>query len=576
VAWPTTRRLEKNPPADITSPRHRGDLSLQAPREEEIQLSSAKPEEHATGPQGGPLLFGASTPVRKAPRLETLLCTDGVVMENGIAGFLDRLLSAVSAHFAIVVRKDGTRRRSLDGRWADGTTIGRPDKLLIPAHLKRVLASDATTWELTCSTESGSRGHSQAGIRVNVLTRPRAAILFGWRSTPDWLTLDPCPLEPRGVARLVAAAISVDELKTANTLRTEQRQPPTSCPSSRYYLDETEAQGDATPADEQSELHARFPHIAGRSPAVVELLKSILYAARSDIPVLVEGESGTGKELIARAIHDSSERREKPFVVENCGAVPENLVESEFFGHEKGAFTGANVSRPGLFERAHRGTVFLDEVGELSLSTQKRLLRVLQEKQVRRVGGQDFIVVDFRLVSATNRILEDMVTHEQFREDLFFRLNVTSISAPPLRSREGDVSFLTEHFNRVFSRDLERPLLTFSTEAMRCLTHYGWPGNVRELRNEVWRLASLDVAPVPAEALSRRILRNERVRLIQRTGSSLGQIERELLGSVLLERIRSSQGNVSEAARKLGITRSVLYRRLRTYGLLSQARQTKE
>lgn len=545
-----------------------------------MPLPRVKSEKHPQPRPARPLLVeGVSAP--RVPQLESLLSTDGVVAEEGIPALLDRLVGVLSARFAVLVRKDGGRRRTLDGRWSNGTAIGRPDKLLVPSHLMRVLRAEETSWQLSSVLEQGRRRHPQVGIRVRLASRTRAALLLGWRAVPDWLASSPCPLDPRAVARLVAAAVAVEDLRIENdNYRSAQPKGITIRTAAELLLDDPQHGdpqhgGDGNSDGYESELRSRFPGILGQSRGVLRLLQAIVRASRSDIPVLIEGESGTGKELVARAIHDASSRHNHQFVVENCGAVPESLVEAEFFGHEKGSFTGANDSRPGLFERAHGGTVFLDEVGELSPSTQKRLLRVLQEKQVRRVGGQQPIGVDFRVVSATNRVLENMLGSGAFREDLFYRLNVTSITAPPLRDRSGDVPLLIDHFNRSLSVDLDRPPLAFSAEAMRYLTSYTWPGNIRELRNEVWRLAALDVTRIGADILSQRILRNERAREFQHAGSTLRQIERRVLGPALLARIRQSGGNLSEAARGLGVSRSALYRRLQGYGLLAHLREAK-
>ena len=222
---------------------------------------------------------------------------------------------------------------------------------------------------------------------------------------------------------------------------------------------------------------------------IENVLSSILQIAGSDIPVLIRGESGTGKELVAAAIHRLSPRKEMPFVCENCGAIAEQLAEAELFGHEKGAFTGASIARTGLIERARGGTLFLDEVSEMEPSLQKKLLRVLQEKSVRRVGAIRTVPVDFRLVSATNRDLEKMVARKCFREDLYYRLNVTSIRLPALRHRREDIPLLVDHFVGIHSRKNRQEVPGFSSEILEILSAYDWPGNIRELGNEIWKLA---------------------------------------------------------------------------------------
>jgi DNA-binding NtrC family response regulator len=231
--------------------------------------------------------------------------------------------------------------------------------------------------------------------------------------------------------------------------------------------------------------------IVGRSPAMVRLMRLVGQVARTDATVLVTGESGTGKELVAQALHQLSPRVDKPFVVVNCGAIPENLQESEFFGHVKGAFTGAIRTKTGLFEQAHSGTLFLDEVGETSLATQVKLLRFLQTGELRKVGGTDFVNVDVRLVAATNRDLESMILEKSFREDLYYRLNIIAVEVPPLRERRGDVQTLASYFLAICARKLGNSVTGFSDAAMDRLAGYHWPGNVRELQNAVERSVTL-------------------------------------------------------------------------------------
>ena len=236
--------------------------------------------------------------------------------------------------------------------------------------------------------------------------------------------------------------------------------------------------------------HDRFGEALGRSVAMREVFAILERVAPSDLTVLISGETGTGKDVIARAIHEKSPRRSGPFVVLDCSAIPKNLIESTLFGHEKGAFTGAVERRHGVFEQAHGGTIFLDEIGELDLSLQPKLLRVLENRQLQRVGGSRLIPVDVRVIAATNRDLRKMVAEGTFREDLYFRLSVMHVRLPPLRERKEDIPLLAEHFlNRVAAR-MGRTL-RFSPEAIEALKPHDWPGNVRELKNVVERAASL-------------------------------------------------------------------------------------
>ncbi len=318
-------------------------------------------------------------------------------------------------------------------------------------------------------------------------------------------------------------------------------------------------------------LAQQIPELVGRSAALAAVLDFVRVASLGDYPVLIEGESGTGKELVAKAIHRLSARSRGPFVSENCGALPETLVESECFGHEKGAFTGASSPKAGLFERARGGTVFLDEIGEMALTTQRKLLRVLQEKYIRRIGGDRLIPVDFRVISATNRNLEEMVAQGTFRKDLYYRLNVASICLPTLRERAEDIPLLLEHFNQTFARELGRPPLEFAPGALEALAKYPWPGNVRELRNEVLRLACSPERLVGVEELSPRIRQGAAASPQEKPERPLWQIERDVVGAAILAAIRTAKGNRAEAARRLGITRAALYRRVRRYRLFDDA-----
>ncbi len=247
--------------------------------------------------------------------------------------------------------------------------------------------------------------------------------------------------------------------------------------------------------------------IIGQSTSLKEVFRILDKVAPTDSTVLVTGESGTGKELMVRALHEHSARKDKPFVPINCGAIPKDLLESELFGHEKGAFTHALRTRPGRFEMADSGTIFLDEIGEMDMSLQVKILRVLQEKEIERVGGSGVKKVDVRIIAATNRDLEKEVDAGRFREDLFYRLNVIPVHLPPLRERGGDIALLAEYFLNSFARKNGRKKLTFSPEARRALEHYNWPGNVRELENIMERLTILcDGDIVKLSDLPRKIL----------------------------------------------------------------------
>ncbi|MFO0581701.1 MAG: sigma-54 dependent transcriptional regulator [Anaeromyxobacter sp.] len=314
-----------------------------------------------------------------------------------------------------------------------------------------------------------------------------------------------------------------------------------------------------------------FEELVGDAPAMQEVFKIVEQVAGADATVLLRGETGTGKELVARAVHRRSPRAARPFVAVNCTAVPRELMESEFFGHEKGSFTGATARRQGRFREADQGTLFLDEVGDLDLAIQGKLLRVLQEREVTRVGSDRPEPVDVRVIAATNRDLEALVKEGQFRDDLYYRLNVIPIRLPPLRERPGDLAPLLDHFLRSFAERYGRQVPLPPPEVLAAARAYPWPGNVRELRNLCERAALMGwaaVAPLlgpktapaaagPAEEAEFRLpLLDARARLVER-------FEREYLTRLL----REHKGKVGEVARAAGIAERNLYEKLKAYGL---------
>jgi DNA-binding NtrC family response regulator len=258
---------------------------------------------------------------------------------------------------------------------------------------------------------------------------------------------------------------------------------------------------------QQAEEKSAFCGLVGASPVMQKIYQAIEAVARTGATVVLRGESGVGKELVANAIVQCSERADKPFVALNCSAVPETLMESELFGYEKGAFTGADSAKPGLIEEANGGTVFLDEITTLNFNLQSKLLRVLQERAVQRLGGRGVRKIDFRLITATNDDLEDCVRKGRFREDLYFRINVVPILVPPLREREGDVALLVDHFLRIYCASAKKPVKTLKPEVLAILEDYRWPGNVRELENIVQRLVVMnDSSAITAEHLPQNLL----------------------------------------------------------------------
>jgi DNA-binding NtrC family response regulator len=304
--------------------------------------------------------------------------------------------------------------------------------------------------------------------------------------------------------------------------------------------------------------------IVGESAAVRRMVAMVRKVSGSDTTVLIVGESGTGKELVARAIHDGSALRDRPFVAINCAALPPTLLESELFGHVKGAFTDARRSRPGLFQQAGAGTLFLDEIGEMPLEMQVKLLRVLQERRVRPVGGDEEVAVEARVITATNRSLEADVADKRFREDLYYRINVVQVDVPPLRARPGDVLILAQHFIRKIAARTGKAVVGIAAEAARILVEYDWPGNVRELENTIERAIALtSVNEICANDLPDRMRDRRRLFAGTAPGRSdellpLAQVEDRYIRQVL----QAVGGNKTLAAKILGIDRRSLYRRL--------------
>jgi Nif-specific regulatory protein len=310
--------------------------------------------------------------------------------------------------------------------------------------------------------------------------------------------------------------------------------------------------------------------IVGDSRAMAELMKQLDKVVDTRVTVLIEGETGSGKELVASALHYRSKRRDKLFVAQNCAAFPENLLESELFGHKRGAFTGATDDKKGLFEIADGGTLFLDEVGEMPGGLQAKLLRVLQEGEVRPLGGHQVKHVNVRVVAATNRRLEDEVAAGRFREDLYYRLKVFPIRVPPLRERREDVPLLARHFLEIASREMAKPIAGFAQETLAALAAHEWPGNVRELENEVQRLV-IQADPgafITPDLLSQSV--RKVAALVQTAGATRGTL-RDRVESVerviVLEVLREHENNKTSAAKTLGITREGLHKKLKQLGI---------
>jgi two-component system response regulator PilR (NtrC family) len=336
-------------------------------------------------------------------------------------------------------------------------------------------------------------------------------------------------------------------------------------------LERASAQAESPDADLKNEQRLHFDRIVGDSPRMLHIYEMIRQVAKTRTSVLITGESGTGKELIARAIHEQSDRTDKAFVTINCGGIPENLMESEFFGHKKGAFTGASEDKKGLFEVGNGGTVFLDEVGELNIPMQVKLLRAVQERVFKPVGGTQDIEVDVRFVSATNKKLEDEVIEGNFREDLFYRLNVIEIKVPPLRERKQDLRRLTQFFLEKYSREMGKEVTKISSYAIDLLNKYSFPGNIRELENLIERsvaLSSTNILLPDSLAMSIHKQRwiegveNRRFDLDEVAhGVALDNILAEIERAYLKKSLECTNGNKQKASELLGISfRSFRYR----------------
>lgn len=317
------------------------------------------------------------------------------------------------------------------------------------------------------------------------------------------------------------------------------------------YVQKLELENEALIQQVTEQTH--FADIIGDCPQILDVFDMMRRVINTDVPILITGESGTGKELVARAIHYQSQRNNKPFVAINCGAIPENLLESELFGHEKGAFTGAYFQKKGKFELANGGTAFLDEIAELNPTLQVKLLRFLQEKQIERVGGKQLLPVDVRIVAATNRDLNAEIAKENFRLDLFYRLGVIAINLPPLRERGSDITLLANFFLQKYIKEYGKKIHNFDSLALKTMQNYSWPGNVRELENRVKR------AVIMAQ---KRLISCKDLDFSEnsnRKKESLVEVMDDVQKKYIERALNRTQGNVSKAARELGISRVTLY-----------------
>jgi len=319
---------------------------------------------------------------------------------------------------------------------------------------------------------------------------------------------------------------------------------------------------------ERLESQFDFSQIVGRCEPMMKLYETISLVAPSDATVLILGDSGTGKELVANAIHQNSPRKDNPFIKVNCAALPETLLESELFGHEKGAFTGASSKKKGRFHHAHTGTIFLDEIAEMSASTQVKILRVLQEQEFEPLGSEKSTKVDIRIIAATNRILEEEIENGNFREDLYYRLNVVSVTIPPLKERKDDILLLADHFLKKYSEKNKKLIKSFAPRATDLFMRHTWPGNVRELENAVERSVILAreevITPEHLPDALRVIDPGEPTR---ETEVSYGQSLKEVEKQMILRTLEDANGNRTHTAEILGISRRTLQLKLKKYGI---------
>ena len=313
-----------------------------------------------------------------------------------------------------------------------------------------------------------------------------------------------------------------------------------------------------------------FHGIIGRTPVMQSLYEHIESVASLDTPVMILGESGTGKEMVAKALHETSKRASKPFIKVNCAALSESILESELFGHVKGAYTGADSDRIGRFEAAHKGTIFLDEIGDIPLSVQVKLLRVLEEKMIQRVGTNKSTAIDVRIITATNKNLEKMIEMETFREDLFFRINVFPLVCPPLRQRKDDITLISQHFISLHADKTGKNILGFTPKAMRLMVAYPWPGNIRELRNSVEyafvlaREKSIGPEHLPEKITSYKPSETRPMGNSQASGTiKVGLSEKEKL----LDALQKADGNQTQAAKLLGVSRITVWKRIKKHGI---------
>jgi PAS domain S-box-containing protein len=416
---------------------------------------------------------------------------------------------------------------------------------------------------------TGYRAEELVGKSCRILDCTGCEI-FGKGPAEQW-----CGLYARGDVRAKKCLIThkdhraVNIIKNATILRTKDGQVIGAIETLTDMSEIVRQQHEIVTLRKTLHMDEGYHGILGRSPAMQELYELIDNVAQTESPVMIHGESGTGKELVARAVHEAGQRRNEPFIKVNCAALNENLLESELFGHTKGAYTGAERTRIGRFEAAHGGTIFLDEIGDIPLATQVKLLRVLEEKEIERVGDHTPIKIDVRIISATNKNLEKLITQGVFREDLYFRINVFPLNCPPLRDRKEDIPIIVQSFIRSNNHKSGKKILGLSPEALELLTAYRYPGNVRELRNAVeYAFVLCATGGIGIQHLPPKI---SGTAFACRETAALGiDVAGEQEKEQLIEALRKSGGNQSEAARNLGVSRVTIWKRMKKHSVTPQ------
>ena len=390
--------------------------------------------------------------------------------------------------------------------------------------------------------------------------------LYGRGSGEEW-----CSLYVKGIVKAKKCLISQKDrralhvVKNASVLRDDQGNMIGAVETLTDISEIVRQQQEILTLRKSCHLEEEHHGLLGESLPMQRLFELIENVAQTDAPVLIHGQSGTGKELVARAIHEESPRKDKPFIKVNCAALNENLLESELFGHEKGSYTGADRTRIGRFEAAHGGTIFLDEIGDIPLATQVKLLRVLEEKEIERVGDHTPISVDVRIISATNKDLEALIAQELFREDLFFRINVFPLTCPSLSERLEDIHLIVQNFVEQNAAKGDKKIFGLTPEAMEALLAYSWPGNVRELRNAIeYAFVLCSGNWIGLQHLPPKIASNGKRTPVKRRQSTASWEEER---KKLIETLRQVEGNQSEAARLLGVSRVTVWKRIKKYGI---------